>query len=219
MKDFAQKISTTLRAAALRHRAPVEHALGVATLGLINVITAMSDAIAALETELATVFDQHAQATIITSFPGLGPVLGARVLGEIGDDPHRFTDARGLRSFAGTAPITRASGRSRVVSARRICNRRLGDTCHWWAFAALTKSACARADYDRRKAAGDTHNAALRNLANKLLAKLWHCLQTNTPYHETSPGRHPKPPPLDNRPAWGVYLPTLAGFRLSGHRR
>ena len=146
----------------------------------------MSEAIAALKAELATLFDQHAQAPIITSFPGLGPVLGARILGELGDDPHRFTDARGVRSFAGTAPITRASGRSRVVSARRICNRRLGDACHWWAYAALTRSAGARAHYDRRKAVGDTHNAALRNLANKLLAKLWHCLQTNTPYHETS---------------------------------
>jgi transposase len=76
----------------------------------------MSDAIAALKAQLATLFDQHSQASIITSFPGLGPVLGARLLGELGDDPHRFTDARGLRSFAGTAPITRASKRSRVVS-------------------------------------------------------------------------------------------------------
>ena len=82
-----------------------------------------------------------------------------------------------MRSFAGTAPITRASGRSRVVSARRICNRRLGDACHWRAYATLTRSPGAH--YDRRKAAGDTRNAALRNLANKLLSKLWHCLQTN----------------------------------------
>ena len=146
----------------------------------------MSEAITALKAELATLFDQHAQAPIITSFPGLGPILGARVLGELGDDPHRFTDAAAVRSFAGTAPITRASGRSRMVSARRICNRRLGDACHWWAYAALTKSAGVRAHYDRRRTAGDTHNAALCNLANKLLAKLWHCLQTNTPYHETS---------------------------------
>jgi transposase len=101
---LAEKISSTLRAAALRQPAPVEHALGVAALGLIEVITAMSQAIAALKAELATLFDQHAQAPIITSFPGLGPVLGARILGELGDDPHRFTDARGVRSFAGTAP-------------------------------------------------------------------------------------------------------------------
>ena len=183
---LAETIRTTLRAPALRQPAPIEHALGVAAVGLIDVITAMSDAITALEAELATVFDEHGQAAIITSQPGLGPVLGARVLGELGDDPHRFTDTAGLRSFAGTAPITRASGRSRVVTSRRICNRRLGDACHWWAFAAITKSPGARAHYDHRRAAGDTHNAALRNLANKLLAKLWHCLQTGTLYNEAT---------------------------------
>jgi transposase len=80
--------------------------LGVAALGLIEAITAISDAITALKAELAILFDQHAQASIITSFPGLKSVLGARLLGELGDDPHRFTDARGVRSFASTAPIT-----------------------------------------------------------------------------------------------------------------
>ncbi|MPY81678.1 MAG: transposase, partial [Actinophytocola sp.] len=150
-EGLAETIARTLRAEALRQPAPVEHALGVAAVGLIDTITAMSDAIIALEAELATVFDQHAQAEVITSMPGLGPVLAARVLGELGDDPTRFTDVRALRSFAGTAPITRASGRSRVVSSRRICNRRLGDACHWWAFAALTKSPGTRAHYDRRR--------------------------------------------------------------------
>ncbi|HEX3310840.1 MAG TPA: transposase [Streptosporangiaceae bacterium] len=153
---LAERISTTLRAPALRQPTPVEHALGVAATGLIEIITAMSSAIHALERELAQQFDQHTQAEIITSMPGLGPVLGARVLGELGDDPDRFADARGIRSFAGTAPITRASGRSRVVSSRRVRNRRLGDACHWWAFAALTKSPGARAHYDRRRARGDT---------------------------------------------------------------
>jgi hypothetical protein len=151
---LAERISTTLRAPALRQTLTTEHALGVAATGLIDIITAMSSAIDALERELADQFDQHTQAEIITSMPGLGPVLGARVLGELGDDPDRFADVRGVRSFAGTAPITRASGRSRVVSSRRVCNRRLGNPCHWWAFAALTKSPGARAHYDRRRACG-----------------------------------------------------------------
>lgn len=183
---LAERISITLQASALRQPAPVERALGIAAVGLIDTITAMSTAIEALEGELANAFEQHDHRTVITSMPGLGPVLGARVLGELGDDPDRFSDASGLRGFAGTAPITRASGRSRVVSARRICNRRLGDACHWWAFAAITKSPGARAHYDRRRAAGDTHNAALRNLANKLLAKLWHCLQHQVTYDEAT---------------------------------
>jgi transposase InsO family protein len=135
------------------------------------------------------------------------------MLGELGDDPQRFADARALRSFAGTAPIIRASGPSRMVSARRICNRRLGDTCHWWAFAAQTKSDDARAHYDQRRALGDTHNAALRNLANKLLATLWHCPQTSTPDNETSAW-----PVFQSAAAWQltrvgcVYVLTWQGF-------
>ena len=82
--------------------------------------------------------------------------------------------------------MTIASGRSHYVKARKVRNKRLADACHWWAFAAITKSPGARAHYDHRRAAGDTHNAALRNLANKLLAKLWHCLQTGTLYNEAT---------------------------------
>jgi hypothetical protein len=83
----------------------------------------------------------------------------------------------GLRAFAGTAPVTRASGRSHHVKARKVRNKRLGDACHWWAFAMLTKSPGARAHYDRRRAGGEHHNAALRNLASKLLDRLWWCLK------------------------------------------
>ena len=60
----------------------------------------------------------------------------------------------------------------------------MADACHWWAFASITKSPGARAHYDRRRAAGDNHNAALRNLANKLLGRLWWCLQHNQPWEE-----------------------------------
>lgn len=87
-EGLADTIACTLRSDALRLPAPVEHALGVAAVGLIDTITAMSDAIAALEGELADTFNQHAQAEVITSMPGLGPVLAARVLGELGDDLH-----------------------------------------------------------------------------------------------------------------------------------
>ena len=131
------------------------------------------------EKALVVQFDQHPLAPVLRSAPGLGPLLGARVLAEIGDDPARFATPGGLRAFAGTAHVTKASGRSRVERARHVRNRRLADACHWWAFAILTKSPGARAHYDRRRQAGDHHNAALRNLANKLLGRLWWCLQNN----------------------------------------
>jgi transposase len=181
---LVDQIHRDLHTQALRQAKPVETALGAAAAGLIQVLTAMQRSVEDLDKQLATVFDEHPLAPILRSAPGLGPILAARVLAEVGDDPARFRSANGLRAFAGTAPITRASGRSRYVKARTVRNKRLADACHWWAFCALTKSPGARALYDRRRAAGDHHNAALRNLAHKLLGRLWWCLHTGQPWDE-----------------------------------
>ena len=181
---LVQQILTDLKKPALRQPAPVETALGKTVVSLVGILTAMHTAVEQLEQALAVEFDAHPLQPFLRSAPGLGPVLAARVLAEIGDDSARFATADGLRAFAGTAPVTRASGRSRRVTARRVRNKRLGDACHWWAFSTLTKSAGARVHYDRRRAAGDHHNAALRNLANKLLGRLWWCLQHQQPWDE-----------------------------------
>lgn len=192
---LVEQILSDLKTPALRQPEPVERALGAAVEGLLKIIVAMRDAVDQLESELAVAFDQHQLAPVLRSVPGLGPVLAARVLAEVGDDQARFTSPAGLRAFAGTAPVTRASGRSRYVKARKIRNKRLGDACHWWAFAALTRSPGARAHYDRRRAAGDHHNAALRNLANKLLGRLWWCLQNNQPWDDEAAWSLPVTPP------------------------
>lgn len=181
---LVEQILADLKIPALRQPAAVEEALGLTVVSLLGVIVAMHAAVERLEHALAAQFNDHPLAVVLRSAPGLGPVLAARVLAEVGDDPTRFTTAAGLRAFAGTAPVTRASGRSRRVTARRVRDKRLADACHWWAFAALTKSAGARAHYDRRRAAGEHHNAALRNLANKLLGRMWWCLQNNQPWDD-----------------------------------
>lgn len=191
---LVEQILTDLKAPALHQPPQVEHALGAAVTGLLGIVASMHQAIDVLERELGRTFDTHPQAQILRSVPGLGPILAARILAEIGDDPGRFPSPAGLRAFAGTAPITRASGRSHYVKARRVRNKRLADACHWWAFATLTKSAGARAHYDKRRAAGDHHNAALRNLANKLLGRLWWCLKYNEAWddHAAWPNLHPE---------------------------
>jgi transposase len=131
---LAEQILSDLRAPALRQPAPVEAAFGQAVVGLVAVIGSMETTIANLEAAISAEFDRHHHAELLRGAPGLGPVLAARVLAEVGDDPARFVTAQGLRSFAGTAPITRASGRTKIVSARHVRNRRLADACHWWAF-------------------------------------------------------------------------------------
>jgi len=183
---LAERIVTALRIPALHQPERVEAAFGHAVSSLVATIGVMQTGIAELETAMTAEFDAHPDAAILTPAPGLGPVLAARVLGEIGDDRARFPGAENLRAFAGTAPITKASGRTKVVRARHIRNRRLADACHWWAFAAITKSPGARAHYDRRRAAGDTHNAALRHLANKLLGRLWWCWQHHQPWDDNA---------------------------------
>jgi transposase len=192
---LVEQILTDLHTPALGQPPRVEQALGHTVAGLITIVVAMGQAVESLETELAREFDQHPQAAILRSAPGLGPILAARVLAEIGDDPTRFADPNSLRAFAGTAPVTIASGRSHYVKARKVRNKRLGDACHWWAFAMLTKSPGARAYYDKRRAAGDHHNAALRNLANKLLGRLWWCLAHNTPWDEIAAWPDASTPP------------------------
>jgi Transposase IS116/IS110/IS902 family len=129
--------------------------MGVAVQAIVTTLIGTQAAIGDLEAALAARFDNHPDAEILRSLPGLGVVLGGRVLGEFGEDPTRFTDAASRRRYAGTAPITRASGRSRVVLLRRARNQRLADACRWWAFNAIQHSDGAMAYYRRRRAAGE----------------------------------------------------------------
>jgi Transposase IS116/IS110/IS902 family len=155
-----------------------------------EVIAAMSAQITRLETELAADFEQHPDAEVVLSLPGLGTILGARVLGEFGDAPDRYATAKSRKNYAGTSPITRASGTKRVVLARHARNQRLADAIYLWALSALTASAGARACYNTRRAAGDTHHQALRALGNRLAGILHGCLAHHSRYDETIAWAH-----------------------------
>lgn len=168
----------------------VADAMGSTVAALVAVAAELTTQISRLEAELADRFEQHPDAKIIRSLPGLGMTLGARVLAEFGDDPNRFDDAKSRKNYAGTSPITRASGKSHVVLARYARNRRLADACYLWAFAALSASPGARAFYDQRRARGDTHSRALRALANRLVGILHGCLRHQTPYDEHTAWAH-----------------------------
>jgi hypothetical protein len=182
--ERATEIQAVLRRPQLEAPPVVADAMGASTSALVAVISAMVTQIGALETELADRFNQHPDAKIIRSLPGLGVVLGARALGEFGDDPNRFDTAKSRKNYASTSPITKASGKHRVVLARYARNRRLADVCYAWAFSAISASPGARTFYDQRRAAGDTHHRALRALANRLVGILHGCLRHDTPYDE-----------------------------------
>src|SRR6266487_2363150 len=162
----------------------VEQAMGQQVLALLAQLQAACQAADDLAEATVAQFRRHPDYQIITSFPGLGELTGARVLAELGDDRSRFADARGVKAYAGAAPVTRASGKRLQVLARKVKNQRLAAVGYVWAFAALTASPGARAHYDRRKHAGDRHAAAQRNLFNRLLGMLHHCLATRQTYSE-----------------------------------
>ena len=182
--ERAIEIQNALRSEQLEAPPIVADAMGASVAALVAVITELVAQTEVLERELEDRFEQHPDAKIIRSLPGLGMVLGARALGEFGDDPNRYLDAKSRKNYASTSPITRAFGKQRVVLARFARNRHLADTCHMWAFAALNASAGARAFYDERRANGDTHNGALRALANRLVGILHGCLRHGTVYDE-----------------------------------
>jgi transposase len=180
----AAAIQSVLRAERLDFPEALADAYGAQVRAAVAVIAEMNRQIERLETELGSSFDAHPDAEIIRSQPGLGPVLGARVLGEFGDDPNRYKDARSRKNYAGTSPLTKASGKKRAVVARFVRNRHLADACHQWAFCALSASPGARAFYDEHRAKDETHDQALRVLSNRLVGILDACLRSHVLYDE-----------------------------------
>jgi transposase len=190
IESRARAIQTALRTEQLGAPTQLATAFGATTTAAVHVIAELNAQIAVLETELADHFEKHPDADIYRSLPGLGVILGARVLGEFGDDPNRYTTAKCRKNYAGTSPVTIASGRKRAVLARHVRNRRLFDAIDQWAFCAMNTSPGARLLYDHRRAAGDTHHQALRALGNRLVGILHGCLRHHTPYNEDKAWAH-----------------------------
>jgi transposase len=182
ISSLAASIVTALRVRQLRQDPMVEQAMRTETLALLGVLNAVCDSVDRLAAALVEAFAQHPDYEIITSFPGLADISGAIVLAEVGDDRTRFADDRALQAFAGSAPVTRASGKSRTVTRRRTKNNRLAAIGHCWAFSAAARRSPAREHYLRRRDRGDGHPAALRHLFNRMLGQLHHCLQTGQTY-------------------------------------
>jgi len=190
VEQRAEEIQEALRTPQLQGSAIVATAMGTSVSATAAVIVTMNVQIAELTKELDAGFEQHPDAEVIRSLPGLGTILSARVLGEFGDEPNRYATAKCRKNYAGTSPITRASGTKRVVLARYARNMRLADAIYQWAFTSLTASPGARTFYDYRRAAGDTHHAALRHLGNRLVGILHGCLIHHTNYDENTAWGH-----------------------------
>jgi transposase len=186
----AARLQDIFGAEQLRQPAAIQAAYAAIVTSQAAVIEALNQQINQLGAVVSAHFGRHPDAEIYASQPGLGAVLAARVLGEFGDDPHRYLDAKARKNYAGTAPITRASGTKKIVLARYARNRRLGDALQQWAFCALGASPGAKAYYRQLRDRRIGHQAALRQLANRLVGILHGCLKTHTPYNEHTAWAH-----------------------------
>ncbi|MGH3898113.1 MAG: IS110 family transposase [Pseudonocardiaceae bacterium] len=182
----AEKIHHALHTEHLQARPQIAQAYGASARALVSIITELGHQIDAVHEQVVTHFGRHPDGEIYLSQPGLGHVLAARVLAEFGDAPGRYIDGKARRNYAGTSPITRASGKKKVVCARYARNNRLTDALFQQAFAALTGSPGARAFYDSLRDRDIGHNDALRRLSNRLVGILHGCLRHHTTYDEAT---------------------------------
>ncbi len=188
--DKATAIMASLRGEHLGQPEALTAAHAATVRALLAVIATLNEQVKILQGQVEENFGRHPDAEIILSQPGLGPVPGARVLAEFGDDPRRYRDGKARRNYAATSPITRASGKKKVVAARFVHNDRLVDALNAQAFSSLNASPGARAFYDQQRAKGIEHNDALRRLANRLVGILHGCLKTRTLYDEATAWGH-----------------------------
>jgi transposase len=188
--DKTDAILAALRGEYLSQPPALTAAYAAAVRSLIAVITTLDEQVRTLQGQVEDHFGRHPDAETYLSQPGMGAIVGARVLAESGDDPHRYANAKARKNYASTSPITRASGKKRLVAARYIRNDRLIDALMAQAFSALKASPGARAFYDDLRARGIEHNDALRRLANRLVGILHGCLKTRTLYDEATAWSH-----------------------------
>ena len=184
------RIQAALRGDQLGRDAVITTAYAATTRAAAAVLVTLDEQIKTLQGQVEAHFGRHPDAEIIMSQPGMGLILGARVLAEFGDAPGRYADAKSRKNYAGTSPITRASGKKKTVHARFVHNDRLIDALMSQAQSALRASPGARAYYDMQRARGLDHNPALRQLANRLVGILHGCLKTRTLYNETTAWSH-----------------------------
>jgi transposase len=186
----AAAIAAALRSEQLYQPQPIADVYAATVRSLTVIIAALNGEIATMERQVTGCFRRHPDAAIYLSQPGIGEILGARQLGEFGDDPHRYASAKARKNYAATSPVTRQSGKKKIVMARFIRNDRLADALHRQAQSALRASSGARAYYYEQCDRGLDHDAALRALSNRLVGILHGCLKTGTLYDEATAWSH-----------------------------
>lgn len=183
-ETYEKRMEIFARADRFHGPQPVLNAKSRLAVALVAQLQVLEKQIKQYGEAIERLFARHPDHDIFGSLPGIGPKLGPRLLSEFGDDRRRFEDAQSIRCYAGTAPVTRQSGKNRWVKFRRACNKRLRTIVHLWAHGSRAKCAWAEAYYQRKRKQGMSDACALRCLGQRWLKILWTMWQNRTPYDE-----------------------------------
>jgi transposase len=183
-----EELLERLRSAPTGLAGPLEEqAKGQAVVDLVSVLSILVDRIRRLTSAVEHAVAELPTGRLLMSFPRAGKVNAAQIVAELGDEPKRFPTEQQLAAEAGVAPVTHASGKSRGVTFRRACNKRLRCALITWADNSRHASPWAQHVYCRARDRGCDHPHATRILARAWTRVLWRCLHDAQPY---DPARH-----------------------------
>lgn len=180
----AQEIHTRLSASQMFVEEFVIRAKSRLLITLLSQLKGLIIQIANYQKEINRLFDQHPDSNIFKSLPGAGEKNAPRLLSEMGDNKERYSQAKDVQSQAGTAPITKKSGKTKIVRIRFACRKFFRNTMYQFSFSSLSQSVWARTFYDNQREHGKTHSQALRALGNKWLKIIFHLWKNNVNYNE-----------------------------------
>ena len=134
---------------------------------LVAQLQQLAKGIARLDQQIAEAMAKHPDSELFTTLPGAGAVMAPRLLAALGSDRERWKDAQELGSYTGILPVTRQSGKTKLVSRRKACPKYLRQTFHEFADFARKYCDWSRAYYELQRSKGMKHHAAIRKLASR----------------------------------------------------
>ena len=150
-----------------------------------QLIRTLNPVIVDYEKRIEKVFHVHPEANLFNKLPGAGPALAPRLLSFFGTDRSRYEAAGNAQSFSGIAPVTKSSGKTRVVYFRHVCPKFDRQTFHEFARLSVAKCQWARNYVDYYTAKGKKFHTIIRALAFKWIRILFRCWKNRTPYDES----------------------------------
>lgn len=182
----------------------------------VRFLAQMRAGIEVFDRQIEKVLAAHPDQAIVASFPGAGPVMEPRLIAAVGTQRDRFESADALACYTGIAPVTDSSGNSCGIHWRWSCPKFTRQTFHEWAGCSIRTCDWARDYYDKKRAAGKGHHAAVRALAYKWIRIFFRCWRDRVPYDEqryleSVHARLPKSAPPATKPT--IVLKTCGSFK------